>query len=153
MQHLVLTLEQDLVVINAFYTAADNPGGSKAFNTNGDPGMQIITNALGPQGTNYNPVDPYTGNIWDAQGNWVGWEDLDTGNIFDAEGILIDGPGYAGLASGWTPGVPIGPSGIPFVQGLISQIIWGDHPPGSWGFGGGGSGGGGGWDPKNKKKQ
>jgi RHS repeat-associated protein len=86
-QHLSLTPAQDLVVLDGFYSAADTPRDGRTFSLSGQPGMQIVTDAIaGPDGHLINPVDPYTGNIYSASGKWVGWEDPDTGNIYDSDG-------------------------------------------------------------------
>lgn len=92
------TPAQDLVLINAYYLSQDSPPfyfflgcecQSRIFD--------VEKAALGSQGFGYNPVDPYTGNIFDAQGNWAGWQDLDTGNIYDADG---DWAGWMPTSSG-----------------------------------------------------
>jgi RHS repeat-associated protein len=183
--NLVTTPEQDLVVRNAFYLASDHAGmfGLLFANCN-DTGRAVVNSALGARGTNYNPVDPYTGNIWDAKGNWAGWEDPYTGNIYDTDNSwagwnpywkntfsIIDfapngEPIYQGNSvstvngialpnSGFTGGTPLNGSGIPFIQGMISNILFGDHPPNSWGAGAGTSSGGGGgiWDPNGRPPQ
>lgn len=86
-----LTPEQDLVVLSAFYDASATAG-NDGIDMGGGPGFNILNSALGYD-MHYNPVDSNTGNIWDAQGNWVGWEDPNTGNIYDAEGSW----------AGWNP--------------------------------------------------
>lgn len=86
------TPEQDLVILTAFYNAYDEveAAGGGPFYFFGpcnchNSGISIINGALGTQGINFNPVDPNTGNIFDARGNWVGWEDFRTGNIYDSD--------------------------------------------------------------------
>jgi hypothetical protein len=49
-----------------------------------DP-SRVMAASLFSNGRLINPVDPYTGNIFDSQGDWVGWEDPNTGNIYDSD--------------------------------------------------------------------
>jgi hypothetical protein len=74
-------------MLNALYSAQENP---RFYSIAGFEcerrTMAIIRDSLGPAGTNYNPIHDDTGNIWDYQNNWVGWEDFDSGNIYDANG-------------------------------------------------------------------
>ncbi len=82
------TPEQDLVILNALYQPKENPSFYSvvlcAECQNRAQG--VLRDALGTERFNFDPVNHYTGNISDAQGNWVGWENPDTGNIYNADG-------------------------------------------------------------------
>ena len=140
------TPEQDLVILNAFYNATDNPGtfiliGGNCYDT----GTRILQDALGPQATQFNPVDPYTGNIFDAQGNWAGWENPDTGNIYDSEGD------WAGWNPNWNSdsgaqGAGASPSGYGTASGYGGGNYVGVGPNGFGGLGSGFGGIGGGFN-------
>lgn len=90
-----LTPEQDLVVRNGFYDAQlavsqTSETFKPLVKSCGSAGADVIQDALGPLFTNFQPVDPYTGNIYNAGGDWVGWEDFNTGNIYDSDGDWAD---------------------------------------------------------------
>ena len=120
----VTTSEQDLVVLHALYAAQANPGAYSVILCKECEAraMGVLAAALGPQGTHFNPVDPYTGNIFDAQGNWAGWEDANTGNIYDSNG------NWAGWNKSWRQNFRSG--GLTF--GLTSASTGGG---GGWPFG------------------
>lgn len=88
---IALTPEQDLVALDAYYAAADPAAaGDQSYNYFTSNCIQVgertFNNALFGIDGLINPLDPYTGNIFNAYGNWVGWENLDTGNIYNSDG-------------------------------------------------------------------
>ena len=83
-----LTPEQDLVAMSALISAMEAGGQVYNYRYNNcyqDP-SRVMAASLFSNGRLINPVDPYTGNIFDSQGDWVGWEDPNTGNIYDSDG-------------------------------------------------------------------
>jgi hypothetical protein len=81
------TPAQDLVILNYLYLSQDDPPFYFLCGAScGNRVSEVFKNALGPQGLNFNPINPYTGNIFDPQGNWIGWQDPYTGNLYDSEG-------------------------------------------------------------------
>jgi hypothetical protein len=139
------TPEQDLVILNAFnLSRADPPFYSICgFECQRRIG-QVLNDALGPKGFNFNPVDPYTGNIYDAQWNWVGWEDPNTGNIYDSNRNWAGwNPNYQQNFTGTNGSGSGGPAGGPAtgVFGAPGSAPWAGNfgttsgPPGPSGFG------------------
>ncbi len=110
------TPAQDLVILSAFQSAKENP--RFYFCNCKERIYQVLNDALGPQGFKFNPVDRYTGNIYDAHWNWVGWQDPNTGNIYDAKG------NWAGWDANWQQNFTSGGRGG-----------WGGGPGGGWGGG------------------
>jgi RHS repeat-associated protein len=141
----VTTPEQDLVILNGLYLAQDQkPFYSEILCKDcSDRIRGVLADALGPQKLSYNPVDPYTGNIWDAQGNWAGWENPDTGNIYDAAGdwagwnpnwqrhFTGGSHGGGGTAGGPATGVFGAPGSAPWAGNFGTT----SGPPGPSGFG------------------
>jgi RHS repeat-associated protein len=81
------TPEQDFVVLNGLREAQKNPEYYSIFghrDCNSRP-WQVVERTLGSRGPvfKFNPVDPKTGAIHDAQGRSIGFEDPNTGNIYD----------------------------------------------------------------------
>jgi RHS repeat-associated protein len=174
--YLATTPAQDLVILNALYLSQDNPPSYFICGCECQSRIsQVLHGALGPEWLNYDPVDPYTGNIFDAKGNWAGWEDFDTGNIYDSEGDWagwdpnFDGgsgggggqqaPVGYGTASGWGGGnfVGVGPNGFGGLGsgfgGVGGGFVWGIGGQGFGGVGNNSAGvtiGFGGGPPKNE---
>jgi hypothetical protein len=78
-----------------------------------------------------NPVDPYTGNIYDAQGTRVGWEDPNTGYCYDAD------LQYAGANPNWQRNfdgdVTVGGTALTY-GGISGRYgIFFDYSSGTWG--------------------
>jgi RHS repeat-associated protein len=81
------TPEQDLALLNGFRDAQKHPHYYSIFGhreCRSRP-LKVLENALGSRGPAYkfDPVNHTTGDIHDAKGNSVGWENPDTGNIYD----------------------------------------------------------------------
>jgi len=144
------TPEQDLVLRAAFNTEVSKTNLQYATCDNNcyQAGYDIADSALVRDGNLINPVDPNTGNIYDASYNWVGWENPDTGNIYDAKGNWAgwngnwqqnfrqssNGSGSAGGGVGNTgfSGFGTRGSGSPFaglsfssVNAAIAYVFWG----------------------------
>ncbi|HJT44657.1 MAG TPA: RHS repeat-associated core domain-containing protein [Chthoniobacterales bacterium] len=140
----VLSPEQDVVAMSALTgAAADQTESLYNFMHNNcyqEP-MRAVRAALFVNGRLINPVDPYTGNMYDAEGNWVGWEDPDTGYIYD-ENLQ-----YAGANPNWqrnfdgsvvAGGTAVGYGEIGFGWGLFFNYSTGTWAWYSTPFGGSG---------------
>ena len=86
-ERFATTPEQDFVVLDALKKSQADPPNYSPFTANcEDRAKEVYNNALFSNHKVIDPLDRKTGNITNARGETVGWEDPHTGNIYNSKG-------------------------------------------------------------------